>query len=70
MNFSELRRVTRQSPGRRAVYLHKLSETDHVKKHFGLLVQKRRMGSPNVDFFLDFSVEQGSEKVHKTRRLR
>ena len=67
MDFSGLGGVPRHSPRRRAVYLHNLSETHHVKKHCGLLVQRTLMGSPCVDF-LDFSVEKGLEESHKNRR--
>lgn len=58
MDFSGLGEVPRQSPRRRAVYLHNPAETRLVKKHFGLLVQRTLMGSPSVDFS-DFSVERG-----------
>lgn len=67
MDFSGLRGVPRQSPRRRAVYLHNPSETHHVKKHFGLLVRRTLMGSPCVDS-LDFSVKKGLEEAHKNRR--
>lgn len=52
MDFLGLGGVSSQSPTRRTVYLYNLSQT-HVKKHFGVLVQRSVIGDPCVDFLLD-----------------
>lgn len=68
MDFLRLEMVPRQSPRRTTVHLHNLLETQGVKKCLRLLGQRAFVGSPCVDFLLDFSVEEGLVEACKNRR--